>query len=181
MLRHAGVVDGPVPESLVTEHPRIHVSRIVGLMSSGATQWSQGRWLVLIKSTEPATRQRFSIAHEFKHILDNRFYDLMYGAIREADRAEFIEQVCDYFAGSLLVPRAWLKRQWCSGMQDTRALAKHFHVSTAAIEVRLQQTGLAGPTTRCLQPRVIANTLRPETTADTSARYERQAAPLLST
>jgi hypothetical protein len=70
-----GVTDGPVPERIITELPKLHVQRFSPLPVSGATQWTHGRWLVLLN--EPITRQRFSLAHEAKHILDHRFVDIL--------------------------------------------------------------------------------------------------------
>ena len=52
--------------------PRIEVRRMAPFPTSGASHWSKGKWRVAINATEPATRQRFSLAHEFKHIVDHR-------------------------------------------------------------------------------------------------------------
>ena len=56
------------------------------------------------------------------------------------------EQVADYFAGCLLVPRPLLKRAWGNGIQRQDELARAFNVSEQAIRVRLRQTGLVMPT-----------------------------------
>jgi Zn-dependent peptidase ImmA (M78 family) len=69
---------------------------------------------------------------------------VIYGQLSdtEIERDRIIERICDYFAGCLLVPRNWLKRAWSNGIQSPTALAALFNVSTAAIAVRLQQTGI---------------------------------------
>jgi Zn-dependent peptidase ImmA (M78 family) len=118
--------------------------------SSGATHWSSGRWLVVVNGSEPAARQRFSLAHEFKHIIDHRFTKLVYSQFPEAQRADMIERICDYFAGCMLMPRPWVKRLWCSGRQQLPDLAQAFGVSQAAMSVRLSQIGLTDPAPRCL-------------------------------
>ncbi len=74
-----------------------------GLPASGASQWASQRWLVLLNASEPRERQRFSLAHEFKHIIDHRFADLIYAKFPDLDRARIIEQLCDYFAACLLM------------------------------------------------------------------------------
>lgn len=116
---------------------------------SGATHWASQRWLIVLNGAEPATRQRFSLAHEFKHILDHRFADVLYRNVPEAARHDAIEQVCDYFAGCLLIPRPWLKKAWGQRIQSVDALAAHFETSQAAMLVRLSQVGLASPARRC--------------------------------
>ncbi|GAA5126135.1 ImmA/IrrE family metallo-endopeptidase [Haloechinothrix salitolerans] len=92
------------------------------------------------------TRRRFTLSHEFKHVLDHPFIKVIYNDLGKnaAERERQIEQLCDYFAGCLLMPRNWLKRAWSNGVQDQAALAAMFNVSEAAMAVRLQQIGL-GP------------------------------------
>ncbi len=149
LLKLTGVTEPPVCDEIITELPKLEVQRLSPLPVSGATQWSNGRWMVLLNGGEPLARQRFSLAHELKHIIDHRFVDVLYQAIPEADRHDFIENVCDYFAGSLLVPRAWLKRAFGEGIQRPAELAARFGVSQAAIAVRLSQVGLGERPKRC--------------------------------
>lgn len=149
-LTLAGVTQQPIPERVIAELPRIEITRLSPFPTSGASHWVAGRWLVAINGAEPVTRQRFSIAHEFKHIVDHRFVDLIYSAFPDIERHAKIEQICDYFAGCVLMPRPWVKRAWASGIQELPELATAFNVSQAAMSVRLQQIGLAEPTPRCL-------------------------------
>ncbi|MGZ6609007.1 MAG: ImmA/IrrE family metallo-endopeptidase [Solirubrobacteraceae bacterium] len=148
LLALAELTTPPVSESLIAELPRVMVKRVSPFPTSGAAQWVRGQWVVILNGAEPATRQRFSLAHEFKHILDHRFVDQLYGAIDARDRHTWIEQVCDYFAGCLLVPRPWLKRAWASE-QHLGRLARQFQVSQAAMNTRLAQVGLVPPAPRC--------------------------------
>src|SRR6266576_3892422 len=69
MLEVSGLTAPPFPEKLITGLPRVQVERIIPAPASGATQWSRGRWLILLNGAERPTRQRFSLAHEFKHVL----------------------------------------------------------------------------------------------------------------
>ena len=143
------ITEPAVPERAISDLPRMHVQRFSPLPVSGAAEWSHGRWLVLLNGAEPQTRQRFSLAHEFKHVLDHRFAGILYQDVPTNERDEFVEQVCDYFAGSLLVPRTWLKNAWAGGAQRLPQLADHFGVSQAAMQVRLNQVGLGEPPARC--------------------------------
>ena len=119
---------------------------------SGCTDWAKGTWVIVINGSEPMVRQRFTLAHEFKHILDYRYIDIAYPSTPSLSHRQRTEVVCDYFAGCLLVPRPWLKRTWCGGMQRLPDLARHFGVSQAAIQTRLLQTGLIDRPQRCGDP-----------------------------
>ena len=149
LLALSGISQPPVPELIITELPRRRVRREHSFPVSGASAWSQQTWVIVLRSSEPTTRQRFSLAHEFKHILDHRFAEIIYGAIPDDQRQAAVEGICDYFAGCLLVPRPWLKRAWGNGLQTLPQLARHFGVSQAAMEVRLTQVGLIEPIERC--------------------------------
>lgn len=145
-----GVTEPPLAETVISQLPRIQVERMFPAPMSGATQWSHGRWLIILNGAEPPVRQRFSLAHELKHILDNPFIDLLYPRTRSLSSADRAEQICDYFAGCLLMPRTWLKRAWVEGPQDSRKLARQFQVSNQAMQVRLLQVGLIEPSPRCV-------------------------------
>jgi Zn-dependent peptidase ImmA (M78 family) len=145
----AGVTEAALAEKVISELPKVQVERMFPAPISGATQWSHGRWLIVLNGAEPLVRQRFSLAHEFKHILDNPFIELLYPATRTLGPRERAEQICDYFAGCLLMPRAVLKRAWVDGPQDLRKLARRFDVSVQAMQVRLLQVGLIEPSPRC--------------------------------
>jgi Zn-dependent peptidase ImmA (M78 family) len=138
-----------LPTEAIAELPRLQVEHMSPLPVSGATAWSEGRWLILLRGSEPQGRQRFSLAHEFKHILDHRFIDVLYEGIPEPVRHNFIEQVCDYFAGCLLVPRVLLHQLWVQGVTDVGELGARFGVTQPAMQTRLAQVGLSRPQVRC--------------------------------
>ena len=174
-LKLAAIDQPAVPSSIITDIPKLHVSVMRPFPTSGASHWKDGLWMVILNGREPETRRRFSLAHEFKHILDDRFYDLIYAGIPTHDRHDFAEQVCDYFAGCLMIPRPWLKRSWCQGIQRTKDLARIFDVSEAAIETRLGQVGLTEPRPRC--DRNLIDWDKINTAPDRTTRYERALHP----
>lgn len=149
LLTMTGIKGPPVPASVITDIPKIVVHRIVPWPVSGATSWTKGAWNVIIKGDEPYGRRRFTLAHEFKHILDYRHIDIAYPSTPFMNHRERAEAVCDFFAGCLLVPRTWLKNAWASGTQDTKELAALFQVTPAAIQTRLLQTGIVDRVKRC--------------------------------
>jgi predicted transcriptional regulator len=154
-LELSGVTEAPVPEWIITELPNITANMSSKLPTSGATQLIGGKWRIVLRATEPATRRRFSMAHEFKHILDDLFEKTYFSNEDNiAERHRWVEGVCDYFAGCLLVPRPMLKKVWTNGTQDIDDLAEHFDVSRAAIITRLSQTGLT-PDLRSTKPKAV--------------------------
>src|SRR5262245_66697305 len=90
----------PLAEDSIAQLPRLQVERLSPLPVSGASHWAQGRWLIVLNGSEPSVRQRFSLAHEFKHILDHRFIDVPYQGVPIDQRAQWVEQRCDHLAGS---------------------------------------------------------------------------------
>jgi Zn-dependent peptidase ImmA (M78 family) len=176
-LKLASVTGPPFPASVISELPRIEIRHITPFPASGATQWIRGRWVIVLNGAEPANRQRFSLAHEFKHILDHPFVDQLYGAIDARDRHAWTEQVADYFAGCLLVPRPWLKRAFTTETQHLGQLAVRFGVSQAAMNTRLNQVGLTETTPRCARPQTSRRFSAP-TDADHDSYYRHAAVPL---
>jgi Zn-dependent peptidase ImmA (M78 family) len=151
LLELLGQHEPSVNVSLIAELPRVEVKvqpnlHVGGI--SGFSQWSRGRWLIVVNRDDSPTRRRFTLSHEFKHVLDHPFVSVVYSDLGENDADRATEQICDYFAGRLLMPRNWIKRAWSRGVQDQVALAAMFAVSEAAMAVRLQQIGLTEPRTR---------------------------------
>jgi Zn-dependent peptidase ImmA (M78 family) len=153
LLELLGQHEPSVNVGLIAELPRVEVKVKPKLHKSGISgiaQWSRGRWLIVVNRDDSPTRRRFTLGHEFKHVLDHPFVSVIYSELGEndADRDRATEQICDYFAGCLLMPRNWIKRAWANGVQDQAALAAMFDVSEAAMAVRLRQIGLTEPSAR---------------------------------
>jgi hypothetical protein len=146
LLERAGIKSPPVRGRVIEDLPRIQVERVTPNFASGATQWSHGRWLIVLAASETRDRQRFTLAHEFKHIIDNPFIASLYPDAYGIPSHERAEQVCNYFAASLLVPRNWLQDLYReAGIHDARALSRIFRVSLPAMQIRLMQLGMVRP------------------------------------
>ena len=163
LLELAGHPQLPIPNELVTELPRIRVLVDVDLPVSGSAQWLSGRWLLSINGAEPPTRRRFSLAHEFKHVIDHRHVDTLYNSPEQAEHA------ADFFAACLWMPKRDLKRVWGEGLQNLSALSEMFAVSPPAMARRLQHLGL----------RQQAPTRRTPPTVRRPGHYFRTRTPLL--
>ncbi|MEX5710153.1 ImmA/IrrE family metallo-endopeptidase [Parafrankia sp. FMc6] len=110
-----------------------------------------GSWLLTINREDAIGRRRFSLAHEFKHVLDHPVAERAYAKLGYGNgeyRARQIERICDHFAACFLMPRTALKRAWSSGIQDLEALAGQFNVSLTAMRIRLDYLGLTNEADR---------------------------------
>ena len=149
LLACAGIEKPAVTENLVTELPFLAVTYRSGFPTSGMATQTETGWVIVLRAEEAKVRQRFSLIHEFKHVLDDPFIEWMYptrNAYSPEDRAE---RICDYFAACVLMPRRWIKRDWGNGIQDLDRLARRYNVSRVAMGVRLAELKLIGPTPRC--------------------------------
>jgi Zn-dependent peptidase ImmA (M78 family) len=142
LLKLSDITSGPVPSEIVAGLPyvKVHVRRLAN--SSGGSKWIKPRWLIVLNSFEPSVRQRFSLFHEFKHVIDHP--RMRSGLLRPDTPTKYLgnERLCDYFAACVLMPRPWIKAAWTAGLQDPVALATRFEVSPQAMQVRLLQLGL---------------------------------------
>jgi len=148
-LALSGIKAAPVPEEIISELPRVSVEREYPFKVSGVTAFYEGLWMVALNAGEPLGRQRFSLAHEFWHIIDAPYKDRLYPPQLGMTSHERNESVADRFAASVLMPKPWVRKAWTSGTQDIGQLARQFEVSREAMRVRLQVLGLLEPTKRC--------------------------------
>lgn len=144
-----------VNEAALSDHhlfaiPGVRVEAVKSLGVSGATRRVGDLWIILTNRDEARVRQRFSLAHELKHILDDQTTVHLYRrGLLAAGQDWLTEKMCDRFAANLLMPRLWIKRAYVSGSQDPIELARLFDVSVDAMRIRLHQLGLVEPTPRC--------------------------------
>lgn len=148
-------IDG-VQERHFNNMPRIRVVR-EKLPVSGLSYWNGEEWIIALSTSEGPARQRFTLLHEFKHIVDHGSVHTLYNGSNQHTAEEQAEIAADYFAGCALVDKRHLKSAWGNGVQRLRDLASHFSVSQDAMRVRLHQTGLDvvvdfTPTARCARP-----------------------------
>jgi Zn-dependent peptidase ImmA (M78 family) len=138
-------------DSVIEALPRIAVRRRRGIPVSGLTHWHNGRWLIVLNADEPATRQRFSLAHEFKHVIDHSTKQWLYPNGDRRVASVKAERLADYFAACLLMPKRHVRRLHDEG-GSPQDLADAFDVSGRAMAVRLSHLGLLPQRDRCLLP-----------------------------
>ncbi|GAA0993381.1 ImmA/IrrE family metallo-endopeptidase [Subtercola frigoramans] len=113
------------------------------LPDSGMIFWDgkTDQWVIVIRSGESSARQRFSILHEFKHIVDrgseSRLYDPRYlqGHVQA-------EMAADHFAASAVMPAAKVRTAIKEGHQTLRSVAEYFDVSRDRTALRLSDLRL---------------------------------------
>lgn len=149
LLEIAHLDEPGTPSELVSGLPYIEVAYRADLPVSGSAQWFKPRWLVLLNAAEPMVRQRFSLMHEFKHILDHDTANYDHLSSGDVEARHRNELVADYFAACVLMPKRLVKRLWGQRVQHPRQLAAAFGVSDVAMRYRLQQLGLTEPYGRC--------------------------------
>jgi hypothetical protein len=148
LLELCGGAVVPIPSRIVTDQPRITVEHDPALpteAASGCSDWDSRRhtWVISLNPTEPRRRQRFTVFHEYKHIIDHPSLGIPSSRyVRQRPAAEI---VADYFAGCVLIPKRMLAAAFYDGIQRPADLAQLFDVSPEAIRVRLTQVGLAEP------------------------------------
>ncbi|HZN17009.1 MAG TPA: ImmA/IrrE family metallo-endopeptidase [Micromonosporaceae bacterium] len=131
----------------IIEQPKVELQlaprfKMDGLF--GLTTFTHGRYLIVINKNDSHVRRRFTLAHEFRHLLDYTAAPTIHKSLgygNEARQAQQIENICNHFAACLLVPRNWIKRAWANGLQDVSTLAVMFNVSEEAMDRRLRFLG----------------------------------------
>lgn len=156
LLELSGIDVTPVPSEIISRLPRMAIEYNFDMPdgASGASDWDSATktWVVTINGRHVDTRQRFTLLHEYKHIVDHGRPPLQINPDQRHFGLPPVEYVADYFAGCVLVPKGLLKRAWGQGTQSAGTLAVLFDVSQRAMEVRLEQVGLVGRLDRCTQP-----------------------------
>lgn len=137
------VAEPAVPQFVISSLPGILVDWQEDWPTSGTALKVHSHWRIVLKKTEPRQRQRFSLAHEFKHVLDDPAILKTHAHLKPHRRSERAEKLCDYFAACLLMPRPWVKHDFYGGMQNVQVLARRYYVSEQAMTTRLHELGLA--------------------------------------
>jgi predicted transcriptional regulator len=158
LLELLRIDQAPVDVGQIALLPRVRVDLLSDLpetSSSGISRWHGGWWVIQISRKIPLQRRRFSLAHEFKHVVDagsaERVYETLGGG--NPDEHEIrVEEIADYFAACLLMPRQFIVQAIKQGAGDVYSLALLFTVSPIAMKRRLHDLGFrVEPTLASLQ------------------------------
>ena len=136
----------PVPIEDIARSLGLRIGRAPSTEFSGLLIRKDGHALIGVNSSEPRTRQRFTVAHEIGHFVlhpkKDAFVD--FRKDRGAGEAKPVrERQADMFAAALLMPRKVLLKDFRRMMKNgdteevTAALARHYAVSEEAMRYRL--------------------------------------------
>lgn len=134
-------------EAATVAIPHLSVQYVRTLPSeySGRSTCTNGRWLIEIDAADAEVRQRFTLAHELKHIVDHVHEQVLgdlYVPSVGVSSPQRREQLAHYFAACLLMPKRHVKRLWGEGEHSVGILAGQFEVSQEAMLIRLVDLGL---------------------------------------
>ncbi|UOQ74037.1 ImmA/IrrE family metallo-endopeptidase [Hymenobacter cellulosilyticus] len=142
------------PVSLAQQHDiTVHNAEFAQDNLSGMITKQSTGTIILVKGSDPASRKRFTIAHELAHhflhlnqaagsFVDNTinlFREQFSDHAPDADRAREIE--ANRFAAALLMPEPLMRREFAHN-PDIDYLAWRFGVSEQAMGYRMAELGL---------------------------------------
>jgi Zn-dependent peptidase ImmA (M78 family) len=139
----------PIPVERIAS--ALGVNAIIGasLFEDGRLERRGGQTVIYVRSDSPASRRRFTIAHELGHLL---LAEPAGPLVAQRLLRGGAERFCDRFAASLLLPAAWVRSRYGDGPQTlrlVRSLANQAEVSLSAALIRLHE--LAGWTRSLLR------------------------------
>jgi len=140
----------PVPIWIVSELPHVQVIDDPTLPIAGASRWdaSARTWIVRLNPTHSGPQRRFTLLHEFKHIID--FRPASDAAPSHCDD-HVAERAADQFAACVLLPKRAVRHAWGFTARSAEAIAARFDVPEGVARMRLEQLGLLPPS-RSHQP-----------------------------
>lgn len=119
-------------------------SHVLNEESGLTTDLMDNKLQVFINESEPQVRQRFSLLHEWKHVLDfpdaARLHHSL-GVGNGSLKGLRIELIANEFAAHVLMPTSLVKCVWFK-TQDIGLAASLFNVSPEAMNTRLTKLGL---------------------------------------
>ena len=173
LLMLAEIEEAPVPVDFIGQLPRIEVVFADDSPVAGSAHWDGHDWIIVINARKRATTRRYSLAHEFKHVVDHTTHSHLYTGMPRMTPAQQAEQAADFFAGCLLMPSDRLREAARDGLRTTAQFASRFGVPMKVAERRLHQVGLAPDKAQQihlrLEDRSPGSTLDPDATIGADA------------
>ena len=94
-----------------------------------STLKANGDWVITLNTDRAGKECSFITGHEVKHILDYQFSDVLYPPVAVMPIARRREDMANYFALCLVMPRPWLEMYARGGAIDPNELAEPFGTS----------------------------------------------------
>jgi Zn-dependent peptidase ImmA (M78 family) len=167
LLMLSNVSHAPTPSEVVVAIPSIRVED-TRLPLSGFSYWNGRQWILSLHADEPHPRRRFTLLHEFAHIVWHGYERGLFPNLSATAASHLAELAANYFAGAVLLPRHLLLHAWHRGDRNVDQLAAMFHVSRQTVAIGLAQLGLSRSAT------IDIPFLRPPRTTPTRAHSQVQ-------
>ncbi len=84
---------------------------------AGISHFPKGHWVIFVDKNDIHGRRRYTLAHEFKHVIDHSLDRLAYQRLGYDDnerRRAHVEALCQYFAACFLMPKTTPSASWRS-------------------------------------------------------------------
>lgn len=141
LLKQVGITEPAVDPATAARSLGLRVI-LVSRRPSFDGQLLRERMIIEVNATKPATRQRFTTAHEIGH------YQLNHSPVTCAtddrsinDPMPVNERQANAFGSELLMPESWVRDFWRQ-LKNIQAMATTFHVSDQAMFYRLEDLNL---------------------------------------
>jgi predicted transcriptional regulator len=144
-----GIKTAKFPSDAINHLQMIDVRIDDNLPYSASARWADHKWIITLNGRESYLRQRFSLAHEIKHIIDHKNKYYLYMDHIGITHNRLAERQADYFAACLLMPKEHVMRLYKNGLTSPTELSKHFEVSPRAMHIRMHTLKLATKWQRC--------------------------------
>jgi len=180
-FRHLSRVTGDrLPTRSLTDQPVVRI-KDTGLPVTGFSYWDPAarQWVIALNDDESHALRRFTMFHEFGHIIWHGWEHLLFPGMPPADFEQLAEQAADFFAAEVLMPRANVERLVAEGITDVAALAKQFDVSRSIMRWQLgnldvlpQVPGPTRATGPFIRPRppLLVDVIDPNQSAETEGQ-----------
>ena len=143
LLRDASIAEPPVDVDGLAAALLLKVARIPDWRHHARALLEHGE--IRVNAQEPPYAQRFSIAHEIGHHLLHpdgfvfSSHEDPESDLYASDPDQALEEEAEYFAGALLMPRRWFRRDVIQNRLKTADLASRYRVSQGALFIALRQ------------------------------------------
>jgi len=138
-----------LPSRVVAGQPSLRIED-TDLPIAGYRYWDphQRRWVICLNRDAPEVARRFTLLHEFAHILWHGSESRLFPGMEPINLDRLAEHAADIFAGEALMPRRLVASAHQRGLRTPSQLARHFNVSTDTVLWKLAQMDLPAPSIR---------------------------------
>jgi Zn-dependent peptidase ImmA (M78 family) len=136
----------PVPVAQIAVALGLRVEGSAGLGEiSGKIEKDGPQYKITINASDPAVRQRFTLAHEIGHYILHRDLigdGIVDDAMYRSKLGSYLETQANQYAAFILMPPALFRHHASEVHNDASELARIFSVSNQAAEFRLKNLGI---------------------------------------